>query len=295
MRFTRIDQEKDRYLLEFLGLDYDGDEKKTSYAVIAENDESLWEDVKGEIYHFPNKYKNILKTGVKVIYYKGAIQKKKYSQQRLSDAPHYFGYAEIGEIAADLNSKKGDLFCGVENFVEFKRAIPIKNDNKYLEVIPESQKSNYWRDGVRKINKEVYENILSYADKKITSSKTIQLPPITGEFESYFKEGKKKERFTTYYERNSINRKRAIEIHGYDCKVCGMNFSSQYGKQGDKYIHVHHIRPISSVEGEVKINPKTDLTVLCANCHAMVHRYKDQTLSIEELKGLLVGTLKVRD
>ena len=35
---------------------------------------------------------------------------------------------------------------------------------------------------------------------------------------------------------------------------------------------------------EVEVNPETDLIVLCANCHRMVHRKKGMTLTIEELK-----------
>ncbi|EPR65481.1 hypothetical protein ADICYQ_5402 [Cyclobacterium qasimii M12-11B] len=31
-------------------------------------------------------------------------------------------------------------------------------------------------------------------------------------------------------------------------------------------------------------SPAEDLTVLCANCHRMVHRRKDIVLSLEELK-----------
>ena len=37
------------------------------------------------------------------------------------------------------------------------------------------------------------------------------------------------------------------------------------------------------------VDPETDLSVLCPNCHAMVHRRKDKTLSMKQLKELLEG------
>jgi len=38
------------------------------FAIIVENDESDWDDVSGDLYHYPNKYKNILTPGCKIIY-----------------------------------------------------------------------------------------------------------------------------------------------------------------------------------------------------------------------------------
>ena len=82
-------------------------------------------------------------------------------------------------------------------------------------------------------------------------------------------------------------RQQAVLIHGYSCQVCGFNFKETYGEHGEGYIHVHHLNPISEVEGEQLINPKDDLAVLCANCHAMIHRYRANTLSVEELSSLI--------
>jgi len=56
----------------------------SEYAVIAQNDESKWDDVKGDLYHYPSTYKNILTKGCKVIYYKGKMKKKEYLSLRLS-------------------------------------------------------------------------------------------------------------------------------------------------------------------------------------------------------------------
>lgn len=101
-------------------------------------------------------------------------------------------------------------------------------------------------------------------------------------------EGKKKEVFTTTYERDSKLRSQAVIIHGTTCAACGFNFENVYGKWGEGYIQVHHIKPLSENETEIEVNPRKDLIVLCANCHAMVHRKRDKTLSISQLKNLLL-------
>jgi 5-methylcytosine-specific restriction endonuclease McrA len=88
------------------------------------------------------------------------------------------------------------------------------------------------------------------------------------------------------YERSQKNRKRAIEIHGTTCEVCGFNFDEFYGHEyADGYIQIHHIKPLSEYEGAV--DPATDLVPLCANCHVMAHRRRTTVTSIEELKALI--------
>ena len=46
---------------------------------------------------------------------------------------------------------------------------------------------------------------------------------------------------------------------------------------------VPHVVPLSSIDEEVTVNPRTDLIVLCSNCHRMVHRRKNQVLTLDEL------------
>ncbi|MBK8187851.1 MAG: HNH endonuclease [Cellvibrio sp.] len=107
--------------------------------------------------------------------------------------------------------------------------------------------------------------------------------------EENFEEGGKKAKLVSYYERNSALRVAAIKIHGTTCKACGFNFFKTYGEIGMNYIEVHHIVPISNFIEVTSVNPKTDLVVLCSNCHRMVHRNKENPLSIEQLQKLLKG------
>ena len=48
----------------------------SDFAVIVQNDESKWDDVKGDLYRFPQIYKGILTPGCKIIYYKGKMKDK---------------------------------------------------------------------------------------------------------------------------------------------------------------------------------------------------------------------------
>lgn len=124
---------------------------------------------------------------------------------------------------------------------------------------------------------------------------TVRIRENTGEFNEdnetvqietgSHSEGRRLKYYTTRYERNSRNRAEAIRIHGTKCMVCGFDFEEVYGELGKGYIEVHHIKPLSSQDEEVEINPATDLICVCANCHRMLHRFRDYIISIEEIKA----------
>lgn len=101
------------------------------------------------------------------------------------------------------------------------------------------------------------------------------------------KEGKSKRVYSTVYERDRKNRKKAIEIHGIKCVVCGFDFEKVYGIRGQGFIEIHHRVPLSEKQTEVFINPLEDLVPVCPNCHRMIHRKKYDVLTIEELKRLI--------
>ena len=89
------------------------------------------------------------------------------------------------------------------------------------------------------------------------------------------------------YERDPELRAETIKIHGIACEACGFLFGKVYGERGEGYIEVHHLKPLSSYSGPIEVNPRTDMAVVCANCHRMIHRKPDQPLSIEELRKIL--------
>lgn len=258
----------------------------TGFAVITENDQSKWDDETGIRYHYPKMYQKYLEPGTKVLYYKGRIKDKKFEADRLSNKPHYFAVAEIARIEAQSKEQGGGLVAYLSDYQEFAEAIPHKVDGKPFEVIPDAQKSNYWRRSVRDISGAVYRQILD-------QSTCLPVTPLSttdsddNRLTSTGIEGNKKVVYSTVYERDRNLRKKAIEIHGLTCKGCGFNFGETYGPYGEGFIHVHHVQPLFEVGKPQKVDPQTDLVPLCANCHCIVHRRRNQTLSVEELKAIV--------
>jgi hypothetical protein len=67
------------------------------------------------------------------------------------------------------------------------------------------------------------------------------------------------------------------------CEVpgCGFDFFEVYGQIGRDFAIVHHKSPLSD-RTEPKLTKLEDLAIVCANCHAMIHRGND-CRSLEEL------------
>lgn len=258
------------------------------FAVITENDESQWDDETGSRYHFPKVYAAIIPPGTQVIYYKGRLKNKDYADKRKSPDPHYFGTGVIGQVVPDPASTKGDLFAHIENYEEFDTAIPFKDAGQYLETIPDSKRSNYWRSAVRAISEADYKAILSYVSG--SSRRPGPYPVIEkDEFDPLesLAEGKPGYRYTTTYERNPKLRAQAIRIHGAFCQACGFDFGKTYGPEANGFIHVHHIKPLFVEKEEHRVNASTDLVPLCANCHSVVHLDKKRTRTVVEVKAMM--------
>ncbi len=91
------------------------------------------------------------------------------------------------------------------------------------------------------------------------------------------------------YERDRRNRAAALAIHGYCCKACDMEMGGRYGPAAAGLIEVHHVTPVSELGPGYIINPKTDLTPLCPNCHSVAHR-RSPPYSVVELRHMLQVT-----
>ena len=91
---------------------------------------------------------------------------------------------------------------------------------------------------------------------------------------------------TNRYERNPLNRQLCLAIRGYACNICGMDFEKTYGEIGHRFIHVHHVIPVSQLGAGYVIDPVNDLIPVCPNCHAMLHR-KDPPFTPLEIREAL--------
>ena len=72
------------------------------------------------------------------------------------------------------------------------------------------------------------------------------------------------------------------EQHYLKCDICQFRFDEMYGELGDKFIEVHHIKPVAYGERITELN---DLIPVCSNCHRMLHR--KGLISPEELNALI--------
>lgn len=132
---------------------------------------------------------------------------------------------------------------------------------------------------VDELEKIWFSFILDYHKVKING----QVPSGSDFSNQTFEEGDSKQITSTKYERNPFARKVCIDHHGLTCSVCRFDFNKTYGDFGAGFIHVHHIKPVATRKGKYAINPIDDLRPVCPNCHAMIHR-KKQELTIDELK-----------
>jgi 5-methylcytosine-specific restriction enzyme A len=94
------------------------------------------------------------------------------------------------------------------------------------------------------------------------------------EDEKFSLEEKRRLRYHKTIERNPRLAKEAKRIHGYTCEICKFNFENVYGPLGHKFIEAHHKIPLSqlSLDQSINLSPRDDFTVVCSNCHRMIHR-----------------------
>ncbi|MGN0214399.1 MAG: HNH endonuclease [Muribaculaceae bacterium] len=132
----------------------------------------------------------------------------------------------------------------------------------------------------RKIERDIHKK---YCDilNEAHSNRTIE-----NEINAYW-EGELGQVTITTHSRNIDARNKCIQSKGIKCYVCGFDFEKTYGELGKGFIHVHHINPISNTNEQYEINIEKDLFPVCPNCHAMLHRKKESTLSLEELKEII--------
>ena len=108
-----------------------------------------------------------------------------------------------------------------------------------------------------------------------------ELPPGTT-----YREGTVRTILINAYERNPQARRVCIAHYGTACVVCDFDFGTVYGETGEGFIHVHHLKEISSIGEEYVVDPIADLRPVCPNCHAMLHT-TIPAMPIEALKNLM--------
>lgn len=115
---------------------------------------------------------------------------------------------------------------------------------------------------------------------------------ITTDYE--FDEGGVVTRLHTFRERNrsAVKKKKERVLNrtgALKCEACGFDFKESYGKLGKGFAECHHKVPLSELSeiGTTKTR-LSDLSIVCANCHRMLHRSRP-ALSITKLQDMLKG------
>lgn len=156
----------------------------------------------------------------------------------------------------------------------------IRQDRRTLDFDPGAARSVYY---TRRKERDLIDRVRTLKHEAEEMRHIPAQDPLTSVAVT---EGGRRQYLTTRYERVPSNRQAAIRIHGMTCQVCGFNFFEHYGELGRDYIEVHHIRPLSSLDEEVAVDPAEDLVCLCANCHRMMHRTRADVMTVEELKRI---------
>lgn len=128
--------------------------------------EYQWDDVEGIHYHYPTKYRGKVRVGEPFVYYRGV--------HRINDKrgpAEYVGAGSVGDIWADP-SRKGAWYCRVDNYERFASPVLAKVDGVNREKIPR----NRWRDGVRVLDPQVYDDIMREAKAGITAKASRTIP-----------------------------------------------------------------------------------------------------------------------
>lgn len=107
-----------------------------------------------------------------------------------------------------------------------------------------------------------------------------------------FAEGRQLYRRHQQRERSStavrMKKANALRTQGHlVCEACGFEFGTVYHELGDGYIECHHNVPVSEYAAETRTRLE-DLSLVCANCHRILHRRRPW-MTAPELRDYLSG------
>ena len=120
------------------------------------------------------------------------------------------------------------------------------------------------------------------------SSCQIFSTPDEAAIHDVFYEGARQLIVVNAYERNPAARKACIQYHGTRCAACEQVMEDAYGYAAKDIIHVHHLKPISTAQGEYELDPVHDLVPVCPNCHAVIHARRDKPYEVAEVRRMIM-------
>ena len=116
---------------------------------------------------------------------------------------------------------------------------------------------------------------VSTAIRKAVEIRDACLESNMDDIEQEAPEGKVLTRLHLFRERSksltAAKKKEAMRLTGIlECEVCGFSFIRTDGKHGNGFAECHHKKPISTLMPGERTR-SSDLAIVCANCHRMLH------------------------
>ena len=133
---------------------------------------------------------------------------------------------------------------------------------------------------------KIVEAITASGERQISQRLT---QPLDDDDEA-FPEGRVLTREHKTRERNGLlveRKKKAVLVAkgNLECEACGFDFFKTYHELGREYAECHHLAPLSDLREERKTK-LSELGIVCANCHRMLHRARPWK-TIGELKAII--------
>tara|TARA_B100000809_G_scaffold238290_1_gene258899 strand:- start:289 stop:1275 length:987 start_codon:yes stop_codon:yes gene_type:complete len=206
---------------------------------------------------------------------------EKHAELMRDKIPHYSEYFDSGKI--EFSVEGGDIYY--ESGYVYHRSYDVENMPEESELIKDLETMlEAYNELIEKGGRDIDADLRNQED--INSEEVEESKDWESNEKLVLKEHKRYER------KNSSAIKKLKEKLNYPpCVICGLNFEEEYGVQ---YIEAHHIVPFSEMKKKGltsrKISEK-DIAMLCANCHRMIHKYKN--MSIDQLKKLYISRRKV--
>ena len=86
--------------------------------------------------------------------------------------------------------------------------------------------------------------------------------------------------------RNPGLRLAALQRAGGKCECCGVNYGRKHGGLGSRCLVVHHKNQLKDTD-QPRETKLSELAVVCANCHMMIHSNRDKALTLNQLRKKL--------
>lgn len=81
-------------------------------------------------------------------------------------------------------------------------------------------------------------------------------------------------------------REQALAAANGVCCVCGTDYSKLLGGRGVRVLQAHHRSQLAASDAP-RVTKLSDLAVVCANCHSLIHMNPKRALLVEELRHML--------